>query len=231
MKTALAIFAKTPGLSPVKTRLGLDFGQKNAEIFYRMSVDAVEELALKAKELSGDKIDLFWAVPERQVAKQQGLESFPVLWTGDNELREGINNIFEELFSRYKRVILIGTDSPQLKQSLILEAVHRLNSKPDSCVIGPSADGGFYLFGLNIKIPRVLWNQVEFSSENTLKMLIKQLAKSGYTHSLLSKEIDVDHFDDLNLLYEALRVGKDDILPAQRKLYIWLESKIKLCSL
>lgn len=225
MKTALAIFAKTPELSPVKTRLAMDFGQKKAETFYRMSVDAVEEMALTAKELSGNAIDLFWAAPEKQ-AVEQITKSFPVLWTGGNGLGESLANISEELFSRYKQVILIGTDSPQLKPSLILEAIDRLSSKPDSCVIGPSADGGFYLFGSNIRIPRAIWTRVEYSRENTLKQLLDQLAKSGYPVSLLSEEIDVDHFDDLNLLYQTFYGNQNGMLPEQRKLYIWLERKI-----
>lgn len=226
MKTALAIFAKTPELSPVKTRLAVDFGQSNAEIFYRMSVVAVEEIALTAKELSENTIDLFWAMPEKQAVEQKNTKSFPVLWTGGNGLGESLANISEELFSRYKQVILMGTDSPQLKPSVILEAVQKLSFKPDSCVIGPSADGGFYLFGSNIIIPRVIWNQVKFSSENTLNMLIKQLAKSGYTHSLLSKEIDVDHFGDLNVLYQTFHDNQNGMLPEQRKLYIWLKQRL-----
>ena len=223
MKTALAIFAKTPGLSLVKTRLAVDFGQTNAEIFYRMSVGAVEEIALTANELSENTIDLYWAVPEKQAVQQHRQKIFPALWTGHSELGEGINNICEELFSRYKQVILIGTDSPQLKPVLILEAIDRLSSKPDSCVIGPSADGGFYLFGSNIRIPRAIWSRVTYSRDNTLKQLLTQLKKSGYSVSLLSKEIDVDHFDDLNLLYQVFHNNQNDMLTEQRKLYSWLE--------
>jgi glycosyltransferase A (GT-A) superfamily protein (DUF2064 family) len=44
--TALAIFVKTPGLSPVKTRLAEGIGQARAEAFYRLAVDAVAEVAL-----------------------------------------------------------------------------------------------------------------------------------------------------------------------------------------
>lgn len=226
MKTALAIFAKTPGLSPVKTRLAVDFGKKNAEIFYRMSVDAVEEIALTAKELSGNAIDLYWAAPEKQAAEKKSTKSFPVLWTGGNGLGESLANISEELFNRYKQVILIGTDSPQLKPPLILEAVDRLSSKPDSCVIGPCADGGFYLFGSNVRIPRIIWSRVEYSRENTLIQLLNQLAKSGYSVSLLTEEIDVDHFDDLSSLYKVFHNNQEEMLPAQRKLYRWLEQRL-----
>jgi len=38
--TAIAIFAKTPGLSPVKTRLAKSLGQVAAENAYRLSVAA-----------------------------------------------------------------------------------------------------------------------------------------------------------------------------------------------
>ena len=227
MKTALAIFAKTPELSPVKTRLAVDFGQTNAQVFYRMSVDAVEEMALTAKELSENTIDLFWAMPEKQAVEQNNTKSFPVLWTGGNGLGESLGIISEELFSRYKQVILIGTDSPQLKPSLILETVDKLSSKPDNCVIGPSADGGFYLFGSNIRIQRTIWSRVEYSRESTLKQLFTQLENSGHTISMISEEIDVDHFDDLNLLYQTFHDNQNDMLPEQRKLYIWLGSKVK----
>ncbi len=229
MKTALAIFAKTPELSPVKTRLAVEFGQTNAEIFYRMSVDAVEEIALTANELSEKTIDLYWAVPEKQAVQQHRRKIFPSLWTGHDELGEGINYICEELFSRYKQVILMGTDSPQLKPSSILEAIDRLSSQPDSCVIGPSADGGFYLFGSNIRIPRAIWSRVKYSCEDTLKQLLTQLIKSRYSVSLLSKEIDVDHFDDLNLLYQVFHDNQNDMLPEQRKLYSWLEQFLGAC--
>lgn len=226
MKTALAIFAKTPELSPVKTRLALDFGQTNAQTFYRMSVDAVEEMALTAKELSKNTIDLFWAMPEKQAAEQKKTKSFPVLWTGGNGLGESLANISEELLGRYKQVILIGTDSPQLKPSVILKTVDKLSSKPDSSVIGPSTDGGFYLFGSNTRIPRDIWSRVAYSRENTLKQLLTQLENSGYTVSMISEEIDVDHFDDLNLLYQTFRDNQNDMLPEQRNLYIWLKQRL-----
>jgi len=49
MSGALAIFAKTKSLSPVKTRLAADIGKPLAEAFYSLSVEAVAEVA-KAKQ-------------------------------------------------------------------------------------------------------------------------------------------------------------------------------------
>ena len=68
---------------------------------------------------------------------------------------------------------------------------------------------------------------MEYSRESTLKQLFTQLENSGHTISMISDEIDVDHFDDLNLLYQTFHDNQNDMLPELRKLYIWLGSKVK----
>lgn len=54
-----------------------------------------------------------------------------------------VTDIFEK---GYTAVITLGNDSPQLKASDILEAQKLLMM--ERCVLGPSADGGCYLIGL-----------------------------------------------------------------------------------
>jgi hypothetical protein len=44
MSGAIAIFVKTPGVSPVKTRLAANLGQENAEAFHLASSRAVESI-------------------------------------------------------------------------------------------------------------------------------------------------------------------------------------------
>ncbi len=43
MSAAIAIFVKTPGLSPVKTRLAATIGEEKAKEFYLLSLKAVEK--------------------------------------------------------------------------------------------------------------------------------------------------------------------------------------------
>lgn len=222
MKTALAIFAKEPGISPVKTRLAMDFGKENAELFYRMSVEAVEEIAQKARELSGNSIDLYWAMPEKPVTGQRRLCSFPVLWTGEGGLGKGLYNISASLFVKYKQVIMIGTDSPQLEESLILEAVNRLETKPQECVAGPCPDGGFYLFGSARAVPGSIWTSVPYSRSDTLRILSNKLIRAGFSYSLLPQVADMDQLEDLQVLSDIFAAREVRLLPAQRKLYSWL---------
>ena len=49
---ALVVFAKTIGLSSVKTRLAAGVGKEAAERFYELSLKAVEDIALVVKEES-----------------------------------------------------------------------------------------------------------------------------------------------------------------------------------
>ena len=56
MNIAIAIFVKTPGISPIKTRLAASIGQQKAEDFYRLSL---KSLVSTLKEID---ITPYWAV-------------------------------------------------------------------------------------------------------------------------------------------------------------------------
>ena len=62
MTGGLAIFVKTPALSPVKTRLARDIGQLRAEAFYLASAEAVASVALQSQRHGG--AIAYWAVAE-----------------------------------------------------------------------------------------------------------------------------------------------------------------------
>ena len=62
MTGSLAIFVKTPGQSPVKTRLARHIGQLKAEAFHFSSAEAVASVAVIAGAEAGFKAH--WAVAE-----------------------------------------------------------------------------------------------------------------------------------------------------------------------
>ncbi|HEV8692715.1 MAG TPA: hypothetical protein VGQ93_00795, partial [Lysobacter sp.] len=62
MTVGLAIFVKTPGYSPVKTRLAADCGRAYAEAWYRRAAAAVASVAKIAADREG--IAVYWAVAE-----------------------------------------------------------------------------------------------------------------------------------------------------------------------
>jgi hypothetical protein len=72
----IAIFVKTPGLSPVKTRLAAAIGEKRALEFYRLAIEAVREV------VSASGLQACWAVAE-ETADWTG---FPVIFQGEGAL-------------------------------------------------------------------------------------------------------------------------------------------------
>ena len=63
------------------------------------------------------------------------------------DLGARMKNAFTDCFSEgFKSVVLIGSDFPDLPLKIIEDAFAALDSSSDA-VIGPAADGGYYLIG------------------------------------------------------------------------------------
>lgn len=226
MNGALAIFAKTIGLSPVKTRLAADISRVDAEAFYALSVEAIGQIAENLQKQKTDTLTPYWALAEKEALDHPGWQQFKTLWTGEGDLGKRLHTIYNGLQNTHDYVMLIGTDSPQLEPKLLSDAVKRWKKNPKSCIIGPCPDGGFYLFLSAMPIPEHVWTNVVYSQTTTLQQLIDQLERTGISVELFTPQGDVDTANDLNPLLDALKTSSD-LLPAQRQLYSWLQSRIK----
>lgn len=207
--------------------MGIEIGTKQAEIFYKMSISAVQEVMSSVHKQSKSEIVPYWAVAERQSVDDDFWRSFKTIWTGEGGLGERIFNIFDALFEQYKNVIIIGSDSPQINSKYILDAASKLDKGIEDGIIGPCKDGGFVLFGSKSEITKSIWTDIEYSTDNTLLQLTKKLDENGFNYSYLSKLSDVDNYNDLEKLYYVLLMNRKYNLPAQNRLMMWIESIIK----
>lgn len=103
-----------------------------------------------------------------------------------------LKNAFQEVFDNgYDSVIVIGSDTPSLQASDILEA-QRLLQKTE-LVIGPSTDGGVYLIGLRYhQFLETDFDSVEWGTSNVLFQLMHY-----HYAEVLSCKTDVDDFNSL----------------------------------
>ena len=77
----------------------------------------------------------------------------------------------------YERIITIGNDSPQLKPHHIIEAANQLQQ--NKFVLGPSADGGFYLMGLHQdQFSTEKFQHLAWQTQNLSKQLLHLLSTS-----------------------------------------------------
>jgi rSAM/selenodomain-associated transferase 1 len=105
------------------------------------------------------------------------------------------------------RVAVIGTDLPGLTGGLLEEAFDALESDP--AVLGPSADGGFWLLGLR-KPVRADFSGVEWGTPRAAEGMLRNLRSAGLSVAMAQELVDVDTEDDLRL-FPALVALADSI--------------------
>lgn len=108
-----------------------------------------------------------------------------------------------------KRVILLGSDSPDLPADRILRALAALEEA--EVVLGPAIDGGYYLIGCRDRVPDVFGQGIGWGGAAVLKETLARLDASGSSVALLDPWPDVDDWPGLVALAERLRVARDTV--------------------
>jgi hypothetical protein len=99
----------------------------------------------------------------------------------------------------YGSVCLLNADSPTLPNEILVEAVRRLQEAGDRVVLGPAADGGYYLIGLKQFHPR-LFEEIDWSTERVFRQTLARAAEIGVTVATLPEWYDVDDMATLAML-------------------------------
>jgi len=213
MPPALAIFVKTPGLSPIKTRLAASIGQARAEEFFRLSCRIVANAARCARELRGGDLQIYWAVAESEALTHPDWKDFPTIHQGDGDLGERLDLVYTSLLARHSSVTIIGADAPQILGQDICDAI-AWNVSDHGFVFGPATDGGFWSVTGSLSVPRSIWIETPWSTSSTLSALEVRIVNLGKTVVRLRELCDVDTMEDLARLKSAM--DGIDMLAAQR---------------
>lgn len=216
---AIAVFVKTPGLSPIKTRLADSVGRTEAEKFHVFSAKCIEVTVLAATAKIFPAPKPYWAVAEEAGVIHPLWGSFQAIPQGNGGLGERLARVYSGLLQNHGFVILLGADSPQMETGLLVEAAHW--AVKGDFVLGPTEDGGFYVFSGSSPIEEVIWKRIPFSSSQTMGVLKKNLEPLGSIH-FLPTLFDVDREDDLMKLKTALTLKKEPSIE-QVHLKRWVE--------
>ena len=96
-------------------------------------------------------------------------------------------------------VILIGTDLPDLAPGDLIRAIDHLRAS--SVVIGPSRDGGYWLFGLAAKereVPRWPFHSIPWGTDQVFRLTWDRACEHGLTPAQLDTRNDIDQIEDLD---------------------------------
>ncbi|MFQ3573763.1 MAG: TIGR04282 family arsenosugar biosynthesis glycosyltransferase, partial [Thermodesulfovibrionales bacterium] len=120
----------------------------------------------------------------------KGLCPVRLLQQQGDDLGERLVNGFERLFNEgFKRVCIIGSDSPTLPTKYIYNAFKMLDMV--DLVIGPTIDGGYYLIGLNNPIPQ-LFKDISWGSDKVFHQTMQIAHALRLTYHILPKWYDID---------------------------------------
>ena len=215
---AIAIFVKTPGLSPIKTRLANALGNEATLEFYQHSLTATRALVRRSPWTP------YWAVAENEALKSPLWSNFEIISQGDGTLGQRLHRVYSELLQRNDFVLLMGADSPQLEQRILTAADTAL--KKNDFVLGRATDGGFYLFGGRKKIPEQAWTSVQYSTRETADQLRHHLSLLG-TVAELETLCDVDTIEDLRRLSQLPKGVVASLLTEQKQVIAWAKRQLK----
>jgi rSAM/selenodomain-associated transferase 1 len=199
-KNALIAFIKTPLAQYVKTRLSSNL--KDSEIVALYSAFLRD---LDRKHNTGSNYDYWYAIaPEKYdasaLARIVKLDN-KFLQTG-NSIGDRMRNAFSHLFRKgYQKVVLIGSDIPNLSRAIVQEALEKLEKY--QCVIGPSEDGGYYLIALKQNSTK-LFNNISWSTPYVLQQTLQAAEREKISVLQLSKLYDIDTIKELKRLQNDL---------------------------
>lgn len=112
------------------------------------------------------------------------------------DLGERMRAAMADLFEQGARTVaLIGSDLPHITPAVITEAFEALERDPESLVLGPAADGGYYLIAAR-RVPDV-FTGIEWGTDRVLDHTRRAALAQGLKVHLLNEMTDVDTAGDL----------------------------------
>jgi uncharacterized protein len=203
-RSAILVFAKPAEPGRVKTRLlGVLSAQQAASVHRACLEDMVRQVSRlpgcepclrvagrpdMARELAAAlRLDGRW-----RVGVQRG-----------RDLGERLQEAFAAAFrAGCGKVVAVGTDTPWMGNQRILQAL-RLLDKTD-VVLGPCADGGYYLAGARRLVPQ-MFQQIPWGRAQVFDTTLRAVQKARASYRLLPRDFDLDRPEDLERAAQVLR--------------------------
>jgi uncharacterized protein len=203
---ALLIFTKAPIAGQVKTRL---IPALNAEAAATLHVNLLNHTLQRVHNI-GWPIQL-WCAPDTHhplFSAYQQQYSLTLQQQVGKDLGARMQYAFSAAFKHAAKVIIIGSDCPEIDQDYLYQA-HQTLSTNAPIVLGPAIDGGYVLIGLYRMPPMqlqktfsALFDNMPWSQTHLLTVTLQQLQAIHTQHLCLNMLRDIDNAADLSWLQQ-----------------------------
>lgn len=197
-ENALAIMLKAPRPGTVKTRLVPPLTHLEACELY--------ECFIRDTFRTSSNIDAaLYAFYTPKDAFREIERLFPggitAIAQEDGGLGERIFGCFKELFGMgYKKIVVIGSDSPDIPGEHIEDAFRQLSHS--ELVLGPAKDGGYYLVAMS-RLTEEPFLEIPWSTDKVLEATLDRASRAQIPFRLIAPWHDMDTVGDLRALKDS----------------------------
>lgn len=194
MKVDVIVFARRPRPGRVKRRLARSVGRRCAA---RLYAQTLERAVAAVASLRGVTRVLMPANPRDRAwfAAQLSRRGWRVRPQVAGDLGRRMAAALAMSVRRDRAAVLIGSDVMDCAVSDLRDAIAQLAAGRD-LVLGPAADGGYWLIGVVGGVPEV-FSAVNWSTAGVLPATLAAAARHEYRVALLATRHDLDRSRDL----------------------------------
>lgn len=193
-------FARAPQAGKVKTRMQPSLGPREAcELHCELLVHTASQLGRvpsSARELwiTGGVVHPWLS----QVASHYGMTLY---FQCGADLGERMLHALRDGLSRYRKVVLVGSDCPGLDPAYLVHAAKALDDS--DMVWGPATDGGYVLVGAS-RVDAACFRGIDWGSAAVMSQTLDRARQSDISLAMLPLRDDIDRPEDLPL-WRAIR--------------------------
>lgn len=185
----------------VKTRLNEFYDSETVLHLYKAMV---EDMLRQLRNQTAFDLFLYFTPKEKE---QTVLDWLGNSWrlipqTGGNLGERMAAAINDRLENGFNKVVLIGSDIPEISSQLILDAFAELET--NDVVIGPAADGGYYLIGMK-HCYKSIFENIDWSTRSVYNETLTRFSSLNLDVAKMKRLSDVDTSEDLDSLNARLR--------------------------
>ena len=212
---AVAVMAKVPGATPVKSRLDPALTPDRATELYRCFL--LDRLDALARVPGIEPVVAFTPAAAADTLQALVPTGFRCIAQHGPDLGARLDTVLATLIADgHRGAIAIDIDSPTLPMDYVAEAARVLESGLADVVVGPCDDGGYYLIGVAAPRP-ALFEKMPWSTSEVLPLTLQRVKDLGLCLHLLPSWFDVDTEADLRRLHAEM--GSDDG-PARTRAFV-----------
>jgi uncharacterized protein len=207
VRRALLIVGKAPEPGRAKTRLLPALSEVEAA---QLAHAFLQDTCATALGLGWEQVSLVHPAGSETLLSTLGVTLVRQRGQG---LGDALAGAFEE-HAGVEQIVLIGSDTPDLPSEVLEQASRELAGH--DVVIGPAADGGYYLLGMR-RPHAELFEGIAWSTDQVFAQTLARAEGLGLRVAVLPTWDDVDTPDDLLRLQRQLRTLPSSVAPHTRQ--------------